>query len=148
MKSITLKLIAFILLIATLLPMAVACTDEPPPPENPDENGGESGNESGEEINSGSYIKSSFKEYKTLVLTDFNSESFKAVNSNVDTYLETKEDKQGYRYETRFQPVSFTLENPETDLSEYYYITFSIYSEAATNTELSIRIVGWKALLL
>ena len=155
------KLISVFLLLATLLPLAVACAGDPPPPSNNDNDtpnnsdntpnesqGGEQGGDgtpSEEEQKKAFCISSKFKEYDTLVLTDFESESFKSVNSNVDSYLETKDGQVGYRYNTTKQPVTFTLENPETDLSDYHYISFSVYNEAPSDLELSIRMVGWRA---
>ena len=76
MKKI-IRILSLLLIFTMLLPFAVACSDEPLPPDNGEENG------NNQEQKNDKYIKSSFKEYKTLLLTDFASESFKSVKPTI-----------------------------------------------------------------
>ncbi len=140
MKKTFLRLVSLLLLLAMLLPLAVACKKDPPPDDDGDDDDIKDGENCGQY-----YISSAFKEWKSYPLVDYGNADFIAANPRVGEKVASVAGKPGYTFNTAENPPSFVLTSEQTNLSEYYYISFSVYSESVTNTEISIKLIGWRA---
>ena len=76
MKHTILRILALILILASLLPLAAACTKDPPP--NDDDGGGENVEES-------TVISANINQWNEMLLVDFESEKMAELNKNFKT---------------------------------------------------------------
>ena len=109
MKSISIKLISLLLLIAMLIPLAVACTTDPPE-NNPGGNPGDSPETPEEQF----YIEASHSGWDSLDICDFSSQEFADINNklynNISSYFTEVDGKPAFRWDSmKMQSVSFTV---------------------------------------
>lgn len=139
MKKLFLKLISLLLVTATLLPMLVACDNDPDDdddknnPQNP--SGGETDMEN-------YYFKLNTVSKVDSVLVDFTEQAFKDKNAGLSNSITEKDGRPVLKWYATNQ-LDAVL--PEVRTLEYCTsVRFSVYSEEATGTVVEVGFVNTK----
>ena len=132
MRKIIIKFIAFLLIIATLLPLAAACKKDPPP--NNDDDGENDNGEPGGTENGGTldepktHVTLTQKGQNELLLVDFASEEMAQINRDFkenQTY-NSERGKNVYVWDSsKKSNITFSFTGA-TDVSDYQFVEFYI----------------------
>ncbi len=154
MKQLYLRILALLLIIATILPLATACKKDPPPNKEPGDDN-ETENEGEEPMNS-FYIDAVQTGAQTLTVADFSSQEMKDTNPSVSNALTSRDGRGVLILEASKNTVAVKFPQSHEVYKNYYYINFSVYSVQASDTVINIKFdnmsdkkitldyVGWK----
>ena len=147
-KSFILKLLAFILIFATLLPLAVACKKDPPP--NDDDGDDDDNTENGgEQTPPEQFIDAVLTSREITDIANFDSEAL--INRNSNTQVNIKENLNYTKGETTYKltldaykDAAVTLP-AEVDISSCHLVEFNIYSDASSGASFTLSLSGLEA---
>ena len=154
MKQLHLRILALLLIIATILPLATACKKDPPPNKEPGDDN-ETENEGEEPMNS-FYIDAVQTGAQTLTVADFSSQEMKDTNPSVSNALTSRDGRGVLILEASKNTVAVKFPQSHEVYKNYYYINFSVYSAQESDTVINIKFdnmsdknitldyVGWK----
>ena len=142
MKKFLIKLISMLLLVAMLLPLAVACSEEPPPQNNENE-GGEGGEGEGNQTQTAATID--IKQVGTTEKVILDPATTTVTQDERILKIEEIDGIPVFRWNVQYQNIGIGFPETIEDFVGYYYLEFSVYSPTKTNATIKIQPNGARA---
>ena len=144
MKQLLFKILSLLLIAAMLLPMAVACSEEPPQ-SNENEGNGEGEGEGGQnptETEKLDYVSATLTGYDELPLVDFTSVEMAQINKNFTANQTTDAtlNKTVYKWNTA-SALNFVFTG-EVDVQKYHFVEFTLLIPEGFSGSLYVELGG------
>lgn len=155
MKELYLRILALVLIIATVLPLAAACKKDPPPN---DDDGDENGEQNGEETKGETTMKNVNAKLKNTITTkivDFSDSALAERNAELKSLIGEHEGKPAFKFDTN---QYYTISLPsELQIGDNHTVTFDIYNPSkadaivrfflkncSAKVDVVLDFTGWK----